>query len=474
MTPIDTPHSGAEGKETKLAKKDRFVYVAAFFAALGGLLFGYDTGVISGAILFVKQQFALTPGMEGVVVSAVLAGAVIGAIAGGPLSDRYGRRPVIIAAAILFALGAAGTALAPGVYLLIAGRVVVGVAIGVASLIAPMYIAEIAPHKIRGSLVALNQLALTVGIVISYLVDYALAGAHAWRWMFALAAIPALILGIGMLFLPESPRWLVSHALIERARTALKRVRGESKEQTEREISEIQTSLGQQTGGWAELLSAKVRPGLLIGMLLALFQQITGINTVIYYAPTIFQFAGFKSASAAILATIGVGVVNVVFTVVAVRLLDKTGRRPLLLVGLVGMVLSLTVLGWAFLSQSISGSLGLVAAASLAVYIASFAIGLGPVFWLLISEVYPLKVRGLGMGLATLVNWGSNLVVALTFLDLIQSLGRAGTFWLYAVMGVAAWLFSYLYVPETKGKTLEEIEEHWRAGRHPRELNRTT
>jgi len=261
-----------------LEKRGRFVYIVAFFAALGGLLFGYDTGVISGAILFVKEEFTLTVALEGVVVSAVLAGAVIGAALGGPLSDRFGRRPVIITAATLFALGAVGTSLAPSVSLLIAGRVVVGLAIGVASLIAPMYIAEVAPHRNRGSLVALNQLALTLGIVVSYLVDYGLSGAHAWRWMFALATVPAVVLGVGMIFLPESPRWLINHGQIEQARAVLARVRSESREAAEAEVQQIQTSLSKQTGGWAELLSAKIRPGLIIGVLLALFHWSTGVR----------------------------------------------------------------------------------------------------------------------------------------------------------------------------------------------------
>jgi len=446
----------------------RFVTVVAGISALGGLLFGYDTGVISGAILFIQQDFALSGTLEEVVISSVLLGAVIGAAVGGPLADGIGRRRALLLTAVVFALGAVGTALAPGVAWLIVGRVIVGAAIGAASFTAPLYISEVSPVAIRGRLVSLNQIALTAGIVVSYLVDYALAGARGWRWMFGLAAIPAVALGIGMLFVPESPRWLISRALPEKARAVLQRIRGTA--DVDGELTEIRTSVEQQSGGWTELLSPLVRPALVVGIGLAIFQQVTGINTVIYYAPTIFQFAGFTSASVAILATVGVGVVNLLMTVVAMLLLDRVGRRPLLLTGLVGMVLSLGVLGLAFAVPDLQANLGWIAVGSLMAYVGAFAIGLGPVFWLLISEIYPLKIRGLAMSVATVANWGMNLLVALTFLTLIQLLGRPATFWLYGLVGVGAWIFAYRLVPETKGRTLEDIEAHWRSGGHPRGL----
>jgi sugar porter (SP) family MFS transporter len=447
----------------------RFVTVVAGISALGGLLFGYDTGVISGAILFIQKDFGLSAIQEEIVISSVLLGAVIGAAVGGTLADRFGRRRVLILTAVIFALGAVGTALAPTVAWLIAGRVIVGAAIGVASFTAPLYISEVSPVNIRGRLVSLNQIALTSGIVLSYLVDYALADSRGWRWMFGLAAIPATALGIGMLFVPESPRWLAGRALPDKARAVLRRIRGTA--DVADELAEIQSSLKQQGGRWSELLSPLVRPALIVGIGLAILQQVTGINTVIYYAPTIFQAAGFQSASVAILATVGVGVVNVLMTVAAMLLLDRVGRRPLLLSGLIGMVLSLGALGLAFALPNLQRQLGWIAVGSLMVYVGSFAIGLGPVFWLLISEIYPLKIRGLAMSMATVANWGVNLLVALTFLTLIQLLGRPGTFWLYGLVGVGAWLFAYRLVPETKGRSLEEIESHWRSGRHPREMS---
>lgn len=452
------------------AGSSKFVYIAAAISALGGLLFGYDTGVISGAILFIRQDFALSPGQVEFTVSCVLIGAFLGAIFGGRLADRFGRRRVIIATAALFVVGAIGTALAPSLTWLIAGRLVVGVAIGAASFTAPLYISEVSPVGIRGRLVSINQLALTSGIVISYLVDYALADAHAWRWMFGLAAVPAAILGIGMIWLPESPRWLVAQKLTDAARTVLERIRGVA--DVSAELADIQQSLAGQSGGWADLLAPKIRPALIVGVGLAIFQQVTGINTVIYYAPMIFQFAGFKSASVSILATVGVGVVNVAMTIVALLLVDRVGRRPLLLTGLAGMVAGLVALGLAFGLPQLSGALGWMSVGSLMLYVGAFAIGLGPVFWLLISEIYPLKIRGLAMSVATAANWGSNLLVALTFLTLIQLSGRAMTFWIYGAIGVGAWLFAWRLVPETKGRSLEEIEAHWRDGKHPRAMGR--
>jgi MFS transporter, SP family, galactose:H+ symporter len=443
------------------AKTGAFVTIVAAVSALAGLLFGYDTGVISGAILFVQEDFHLATFWEEAVVGAALLGCVIGAAIGGKLADRFGRRKVLIWVAVLFIVGAVGTALAPDAVWLSLGRVVVGIAIGIASFTAPLYISEISPANVRGTLVSLNQLMITIGIVCSYLADYGLAGGREWRWMFGVAAIPALIMLIGLLFVPESPRWYMRQGLRDLARTVLSRIR--SGADVNVELAEIESSLGKQEGSWRELLSPALRPALIIGVGLAVFQQITGINTVIYYAPKIFLLAGMHSKSAAILATAGVGVVNVLMTVVALWLLDRAGRRALLLWGIVGMVISLGFLGFAFVSPNLTQVLSPVAVVCVMLYVACFAIGLGPVFWLMISEIYPLKIRGRAMGIATMSNWGSNWIVALTFLSLLDHLGSARTFWLYALAGVAAWIFVYRLVPETKGKTLEEIEAEWRS-----------
>lgn len=452
-------------KNKAKANGRHFVYLASAISALGGMLFGYDIGVISGAILFIKTDFSLSPSLEEIVVSSVLLGSLVGAMLGGILADRLGRRRLLIITAVVFGLGAIGAALAPDTAWLIAARVVAGTAIGIASFVAPLYISEIAPVEIRGKLVSINQVALTSGIVISYLIDYAFAGSQAWRWMFALAVIPAAAFGVGLMFIPNSPRWLVGCGHVDQARAVLQRIRGP--EQVESELTAIRHSVAQQKEHWSELLGPLLRPAMIVGVGLAIAQQITGINTVIYYAPTIFKFAGLSSASVAILASVGVGVVNVVLTVVAMQLIDRVGRRPLLLVSLAGMALGLFVLGLAFSLPQLSGSLGWIAVASLMVYVGSFAVGLGPVFWLILSEIYPLRIRGRAMSVGTVANWSANLIVALSFLTLTQVLGKPTTFWLYGIVSVGSWLFAFFLVPETKGRSLEEIEAHWRPAKHP-------
>jgi sugar porter (SP) family MFS transporter len=456
---------------TDKAKSDvkPFVYVAVGVAAVGGLLFGYDTGVISGAILFIKSQFSLSATMEEIVVSAVLVGAVFGAAAGGVLTNRFGRRKLIILAGMIFALSAIGTALAPTIPWLITGRVVSGLAMGLASFISPMYIAELVPAKVRGALVAVNMLAITTGIVIAYLVDYAFSSMHGWRYMFGLAAIPAVGLAIGMWRLPDSPRWLISKSKVEEAKRVLERVR--TVPDVTPEIRDIQESMKQQgKGGLAGLLQPSLRMPLIVGLGLAIFQQTTGINTVIYYAPTIFKFAGIKAAGPAILAGAGLTMLMWCFHILSIFLLDRVGRRPLLLIGVAGQILGLAILGAAFQFQQLASWKSYIAIGSLAIYVSSFAMGLGPIFWLMISEIYPLKVRGAAMSTVTVTNWVLNLVVSVTFLSLVGVLGRGGTFWLYGAIAVAALVFFYRMVPETKGKTLEQIEVYMRSGKHPRGL----
>jgi SP family galactose:H+ symporter-like MFS transporter len=459
---------GQMGNKAK-SEVNGFVYFAVGVAALGGLLFGYDTGVISGAILFIKNQFSLSATMEEIVVSSVLVGAVIGATLGGALTGRFGRRKLIILAGIIFTVSAIGTALAPTVGWLIAARIASGIGIGIASFISPMYIAELVPAKVRGSLVAVNMLAITTGIVVAYLVDYAFSSSGGWRYMFGLAAIPSLILVIAMWRLPDSPRWLISKSKVKQAKEVLQRVRIASN--VNPEITDIQKSMDKQgDGGMAGLFQSSLRMPLIVGLGLAIFQQITGINTVIYYAPTIFKFAGITAAGPAILAGAGLTMVMWIFHVLAIFLIDRVGRRPLLLIGVAGQIVGLVILGAAFEFQQLASFKSYVAIGGLVIYVSCFAFGLGPIFWLLISEIYPLKIRGAAMSAVTVTNWALNLAVAVTFLTLVGILGHAGTFWLYGVIAVAAWVFIYRLVPETKGKSLEQIEEHWRAGKHPLEL----
>jgi MFS transporter, SP family, galactose:H+ symporter len=456
----DSGTVAADGRERR-----RFVNTAAAITATGGLLFGYDTGVISGALLFIRQDFApLSPFLEGIIVSFLLVGAVIGALSGGPLSDRVGRRPTTLLAAVIFGVGALAVAFAPGVGFIIFGRFLLGLGVGLASMIVPLYIAEIAPADRRGALVSLNQLMITIGILLSYIVGVIFAPIEGWRYMFAVALVPALVLGIGMFMLPESPRWLFEHGQLDKARAVLGRSRSPEEVDLElREMEEIKSLEQEQARvSYKELLAPYVRPALVIGIGLAIFQQITGINTVIYYAPTILQGVGFTEGGAIAATAVGVGLVNVGFTILAVRIIDRAGRRPLLIIGLIGMVVSLVLLGVVFSLDSTSGAAGLLATICLGLYIASFAISLGPVFWLMISEIYPLRIRGTAMSVASIANWGSNFLVALTFPVLLATLGGAGSFWLFAALGIVAWIFVYFRVPETKGRTLEEIEASFR------------
>jgi SP family galactose:H+ symporter-like MFS transporter len=411
-----------------------FVYYAVSIAALGGLLFGNDTGVISGAILFLKVQFHLSSTMEEIVMSAVLVGAICGASLGGALTDRLGRRSLIITAVIIFVISSLASAFSPTVPLLIAARVVSGIAIGLASFISPMYIAELVPARVRGALVAVNMLAITSGIVVAYLTYYALAHHGGWRWMFGLGAAPALGLTVGMWFLPDSPRWLISKNRVDQALQAMLRLR--SAAECDPEIKRIQATFAKTPGAWkTELFRPELRIPLLIGIGLAAFQQLSGINTVIYYAPTIFGFAGFKGASASIMGAVGLGVVMILCHILAIFLLDRVGCRPLLLVGIAGQIIGLAVLGAAFQFKQLPGD-QYIAVGSLVLYVACFAFGLGPIFWLIISEIYPLAVRGAAMSVATVANWTMNLAVAVSFLTLVGFAGHALTFWIYGAITV--------------------------------------
>jgi len=440
--------------------------VMCLVTALAGFLFGYDTGVISGAILFIKKEFILSTFQEELIVGMVSFGAIFGALIGGPLSDRLGRKKIVLAAALLFVISAIGLALSWSVNLLILWRFVVGFAIGVSSAIAPVYIAEMAPMSRRGALVTLNQLAITIGIPSAYIAGLTFASMGGWREMFAIAAIPAGLQFLIMIFFPESPRWMVLHGQKEKAMVVLAKFRG-SREDAELELKHIEGRVEvDRSSSWLELLKPAYRPALFAGLGLTFIQQITGINTIIYYAPTIFQFAGFTSDRSAILATTWVGVVNVLMTFVAIALIDRVGRKPLLLVGLSGMVFSLIVLGFGFLFPKIfpgraAEIVGWISVISMIFYVAFFAFSLGPNGWLINAEIYPLHVRCRAMGLATCVNWATNFIVSVSFLTLVETITKTGTFFLYALLGLWGIRFIIKHIPETKNKSLEEIEEFW-------------
>jgi sugar porter (SP) family MFS transporter len=434
----------------------RQVVAASIITALGGLLFGYDTGVVSGALLFLKKDFGgLSSFQQELVTSLLLVGAMVGALAAGRVADVVGRRPTILATALIFVVGVLLAAFAPAYWTLILARFVIGLAVGSASMSVPLYIGEVAPPKLRGGLVSFNQLMITLGILVSYLVDYGLADSENWRLMFGLAAIPAAILFIGILTQKESPHWLVRQGREDEARQVLRRLRAD--DDIDREIAEVK-ELSKQEASARELLTRGMRPALMVGVLLAVFQQITGINTVIYYAPSLLKGAGLGS-SASLLANVVNGSVNVLMTIVAIRLLDRTGRRPLLIGGTAGMAIGMVVTACAFLAgDTLHGATAYVGIAGLLIYTGSFAIGLGPVFWLMIAEIYPLRIRGQAMSVATMANWGANFVVTISFLTLLNAISAKGVFFLFAFLTLVALVYFVKRVPETKGQSLDQIE----------------
>ncbi|HTU16151.1 MAG TPA: sugar porter family MFS transporter [Solirubrobacterales bacterium] len=449
-----------KGSEVSAAQARRNVVITAAIAGLAGLLFGYDTGIIAGALLTITPEFQLTGFESGMVVGAVPIGAVFGAWFASRGGDKYGRRSLILASSIIFIVGAVVSGIAQEWPLLVAARVVIGFGIGVASAIAPVYISEVAPSDMRGRLVTFFQLAVTVGILVAYLVGLAFSDVDGgWRWMLGLGAVPAAILFAGVLRLPQSPRWLMMKGRHDEAADALRHVRPDGEEAIESELEEIRISMASDldTGGWRDLLQPAIKAALLVGIGLAILQQITGINTVIYYAPTIIQDTGIDSDSSAILASLGVGIINVIMTVVALRLLDKKGRRELLMIGVSGMALSLFLLGCAFLGDTGTVTT-IIAIFSLMVFVSSFAISLGPIFWLLNAEIYPLSVRSHAASAGTMTNWFFNFAVSLTFLPLIDFAGQTGAFWFYAAVGLLTLWFCWKFVPETKGRSLEQIE----------------
>src|SRR6202167_497158 len=435
----------------------RHVGLGAAITALGGLLFGYDTGVISGALLFIGKDFhGLTSFDKELLTSILLIGALIGALAAGRIAERIGRRDTVHGTAAVFVAGVMIAAFSPSYGVLVAARVVIGLAVGSASMVVPLYIGETAPPRVRGALVSFNQLAITSGILVSYLVDYGLSSSQNWRLMFGLAAIPAILMFTGMLFQKESPHWLIAQGREDEARDVLRRVRDEA--DIDAEIAEVR-ELSERNSSFREVLSPAVRHVMIIGVTLAVFQQITGINTIIYYAPTLLKSAGLGS-SAALLANVVNGAVNVGMTIVAIRLLDRTGRRPLLLGGTAGMAAGMIVVALTFLlgGDQLHGAAAYIAIGGLLIYTGSFAIGLGPVFWLLISEIYPVKIRGQAMSVATMANWGANFAVTISFLTLLSAIGNAGTFFLFAALSIVALAYFQRQVPETKNRSLPDIE----------------
>ena len=456
-------------------KREWLVVAITAIAATGGLLFGFDTGVISGAIPFFSEFWNLADKQVEWITTAGLIGAIIGAAFSGKITDVIGRKFVILGAAVIFGIGALWTGWAGTPQSLLAGRLFLGIAIGISSYAVPMYIAEIAPARKRGALVSSFQLLITIGILVSYLSDLGFAdeaNLESWRPMFLVGIIPALILFVGMIVLPETPRFLIGKGKEKEGRRILEKL--EDPDLIDSEIQKMKKDIAieeQSESSIAALLKPGVRIALVIGIGIMFIQQFVGINTVIYYSPRIFEDAGFDTKTQQIAASVIVGVVNVLFTIVSMMIIDRVGRRKLYFFGLSGIVVTLAGLGAMFFFQeSLGESMKYVTVGFVLLYIAFFAISLGPLGWLMISEIFPLKVRGVAMSIGALSNWLFNAVVTFTFLSLINWLKPYGAFWLYAGVGVLGIIWGIKYIPETKGHTLEEIEEHWRKGGKPNEL----
>ncbi len=440
-----------------LKKTSLYVIAVTLVAAIGGLIFGFDTAIVAGATRYMKDQFSLNSLQEGWAVSVVLIGCMFGAGLAGPISDRIGRRRFMLISAVLFLVSAVGCALPRTITQFVIFRFVGGLGIGSAAVLSPLYIAEIAPARIRGALVSVNQLAIVTGILLAYFVNWVFAGSGPsnWRWMYAMGAIPSVLFFLLLLRVPESPRWLVKNGREEEAGRVLARV--STAEIAAKEIQDIKETLALEKGSFGELFRPAFRRPLLIAVVLAVIQQVTGINAILYYAPRIFEGAGFARMSAIGQSTI-VGLVNMLFTVVAIVLADRVGRRPLLLIATGGMGVSLVLLGAAFRFPVLPASALLLI---ILLYIAFFASAMGPLVWVVMAEIFPIKVRGSAMGLATLVLWLADFAVTLTFPVISDKFHASTAFWLYAAMCALGLAFMWFFLPETKGKSLEEIERGW-------------
>ncbi|OMF37006.1 arabinose-proton symporter [Paenibacillus sp. FSL H8-0548] len=442
----------------------KFVTLVSIVSALGGLLFGFDTAVVSGAVGFMEDRFDLSKLQVGWAVSSLIIGCIVGAAMSGVLSDRFGRKRVLIAAAILFIISSIGSAIPDTFSGFVIARIIGGIGIGITSTLCPLYNAEIAPAKYRGRLVALNQLAVVSGIFLTYFVNLWISNSGneawgietAWRWMFGVGAVPGVLFLVLLFFVPESPRWLIKQGQAAAALPILLKIHGEKL--AKQEVIDIKNSFANENGSIRQLFKPSLRIVLIVGVGLAILQQVTGINAVMYYAPEIFKATG-AGTNAALVQTILVGFINLLFTIIALWLIDKVGRKALLLFGSASMAISLLVIGIAFHSGHTDGPFVLV---FVLLYVASFAVSFGPVVWVLMSEIFPNRIRGKATAIASMALWAADYVVSQTFPPLLNTAGPATTFWLYGAMALIAFFFTWRLVPETKGKSLEEIEVLWK------------
>ncbi|MDM5197268.1 sugar porter family MFS transporter [Fictibacillus enclensis] len=444
----------------------RFITLVSIVVAFGGLMFGYDTAVISGAIGFLDQRFALSPSMSGWVVSSLLLGAAIGTAAGGYLSDRFGRKKTLILSGILFGIGTIGSALPSSVSLLVLTRILGGIGVGMSVFISPLYIAETAPAHLRGRLGSMSQLAISIGQSAVFIVNYMIAQSSTvqwnvdvgWRWMFALGAIPAVVYVIFMPFVTETPRWLAANGKRKEALSVLNRI-NRDEEVSRKELEEIEASIRQHKGTtFKDVFKKENKKALMVGVVIAFMTQWAGINAIMYYAPEIFKKSG-ASLGSSFLNTVFMGVVIVVFTFVGLYLMDKAGRRKLFLIGSLLMALALFLIGLSFKTDT-SGTMVLVYTLF---YLAVFMATVGPGMWVLLSEIFPTKIRGQAMAVSTISLWIGDYLVAHSFPVFLKEIGGMPTFWFFALGSFLMWLFTYKYVPETKNRSLEEIEQLFQA-----------
>ncbi len=441
----------------------KFVYQCTFVAAVGGLLFGYDTAVVAGAIGFIQEKYNLSAAMTGWVASCALVGCMVGAMIAGVMSDKLGRKKVLMISGIAFAVSSLGIMLPMDLSWFIVFRFIGGIGIGIASMLAPMYISEIAPANIRGRLISIYQLGIVTGILLIYFVNAYIAGIYdnawnveqGWRWMFGSGLIPSIIFILLLFVVPESPRWLAQENRWKEAEDILAKVNGE--EGGKLELESIRNSLNEKQVPFIQLLKPGLRTALIIGVILSILSQVTGINVIMYYAPEIFKSTGDGSSSA-LLQTILVGGINLLMTIVAIKYVDQLGRKKLLLIGAAGMAICLALIGYAFYSNSVEGYGVLI---GILLYISFFAISLGPLTFVVVAEIFPTHIRGRAMSVAIFFLWLSVYIVSQTFPMLLEGIGSAWTFWIYMIMSIIAFLFVWKFIPETKGKSLEEIQEFW-------------
>lgn len=455
---------------TQATPLNRQALIVCFLAALAGLLFGLDMGVIAGALPFLAHEFQLSSHQQEIVVSVMMFGAALGALCSGPMSSSLGRRKSLLLGATLFIIGSVGCAVASSLEILSISRFILGLAVGVASFTAPLYLSEIAPERIRGSMISLYQLMITIGILAAFLSDTALSGGGHWRWMLGIITFPAIVLFIGVLTLPESPRWLMMKDRHELAARVLKLLRN-SEQEAQDELAQIRESVKMKQRGWQLFRhNPNFRRSTYMGVLLQFMQQFTGMTVIMYYAPKIFEIAGFATTREQMWGTVIAGLTNVLATFIAIGLVDRWGRKPILKLGFAGMAVCMGILGYMFHSGIQGSTEQYLAVIVLLIFITGFAMSAGPLIWVLCSEIQPLAGRDFGVTCSTMANWIANMIIGATFLTLLDAIGAAGTFWLYTVLNVAFIGVTFWLIPETKNVTLEHIERNLMAGEKLRNI----